>query len=281
MPFTVVTPEAVRAKVASAPPERRLRLLLAAVDGQVVGEVTAYVNDDGSTPGQGIAHPHVHPEHAGRGVGTALVEAAEAHLAAEGVTTVYTWVFGTGRGAAFAGRHGYRPGRSGHLFHRDLRAPLPPRPEQPAGVELRPFTDFAGDPRPLYEADVEASADEPSDTPVDAMSYESWLDHTWREPLLDHALTFAAVVDGLVAAFSLAETDGHERYSSGMTGTRRAFRGRGLAKLTKHESLRASQAAGYTDAYTGNDAENAPMIAVNRWLGYRPAVTTQRFLKDL
>lgn len=281
VPFFVVTPESVRWAVASAPPRKRLRQLVAEVDGQIVGEAEAYVSYESSTPGQGITHPHVHPGHTGRGAGTALVAAAEAHLAAQGATAVYTWAYDTERDLGFAERRGYRRGRSGQILHLDLRAELPPRPEPAAGVELRPFADFADDPRPLYEADAEASADEPSDTPADAMTYERWLGHTWRDPRVDHELTFAAVVGGEVAAFSLAETDGHARYSSGMTGTRRAFRGRGLAKLAKHESLRRAQAAGYTDAYTGNDTENAPMLAVNRWLGYRPAAVEWRCIKEL
>lgn len=281
VPFFVVTPASVRWKVASAPPEKRLRQLVAEVDGRIVGEAEAYVSAESSTPGQGITHPHVHPGHTGRGVGTALVAAAEAHLAAQGATAVYTWAYDSERDLGFAERRGYRPGRSGRILHLDLRAPLPPRPEPAADVELRPFADFAADPRPLYEADAEATADEPSDPPADAMTYENWLDHTWREPLLDHELTVAAVVAGEVAAYSLAETDGGERYSSGMTGTRRAFRGRGLAKLAKHESLRRAQAAGYTEAYTGNDSDNAPMLAVNRWLGYRPYAVERRCVKDL
>ncbi|XLE02310.1 GNAT family N-acetyltransferase [Streptomyces sp. 184] len=283
VPFFVTTAESVIWKVASAPPQKRLRQLVAEVDGQIVGEAEAYVPYDSSIPGQGITHPHVHPAHTGRGAGTALVAAAEAHLVAQGATTAYTWAYDTERDLGFAERRGYRRGRSGQILHLDLRAPLPPRPEPAAGagVELRPFTDFAADPRPLYEADAEAAADEPSDTPADAMTYESWLDHTWREPLLDHELTIVALVAGEVAAFSLAETDGRERYLSGMTGTRRAFRGRGLAKLAKHESLRRARAAGYTDAYTGNDSDNAPMLAVNRWLGYLPSAVEWRCIKDL
>ncbi len=280
VPFVVTTAESVRWHVASAPPEKRLRPLVAEVGGQVVGESEAYVVYDSSTPGQGVAQPHVHPWHTGRGVGTALVAAAEAHLAAQGATTAYTWVYDPERDFRFAERRGYRKGRTGRILHLDLREPLPPRAEPAAEVELRAFADF-DDPRALYEADAEAAVDEPSDTPVDAMSYEHWLDHTWREPLIDHDLTIAALVDGEVAAFSLAETDGRGRYLSGMTGSRRAFRGRGLAKLAKHESLRRAQAAGYTDAFTGNDSDNGPMLAINRWFGYGPFLVETRCIKDL
>ncbi|MBM0224834.1 hypothetical protein [Micromonospora sp. ATA51] len=68
----------------------------------------------------------------------------------------------------------------------------------------------------------------------------------------------------------IAPTDGRDRYWSGMTGTRRAFRSRGLAKLAKNDSLHLARAAGYTAAFTGNDTENAPLLAINTWFGYRP-----------
>lgn len=101
------------------------------------------------------------------------------------------------------------------------------------------------------------------------------------QPALDHHLTSVAVVDGEVAAFSAAECDGAGRYWSGMTGTRRAYRGRGLAKLAKNDSLHRARAAGYTDAYTGNDAENGPMLAINRWFGYEICATEVRHVRRI
>ena len=35
--------------------------------------------------------------------------------------------------------------------------------------------------------------------------------------------------------------------------------------------------AGITEAFTGNDTENGPMLAINRWFGYRPAATEWRY----
>jgi hypothetical protein len=56
---------------------------------------------------------------------------------------------------------------------------------------------------------------------------------------------------------------------------------RGLAKLAKADSLRRARAAGLTDAFAGNGAENAPMPAVNRWLGYERCATEVRHIKAL
>jgi hypothetical protein len=53
-----------------------------------------------------------------------------------------------------------------------------------------------------------------------------------------------------------------------MTGTLPAHRGRGLALLAKQHALRACAVAGIEVAFTGNDRENLPMVAVNQRLGY-------------
>ena len=66
-----------------------------------------------------------------------------------------------------------------------------------------------------------------------------------------------------------------------MTGTARAHRGRGLAKLAKNDSLHRARAAGYTEAFTGNDAGNEPMIAINKWFGYELCGTEVRYVRAL
>ncbi|MER7475411.1 hypothetical protein [Micromonospora sp. NPDC000018] len=137
------------------------------------------------------------------------------------------------------------------------------------------------DPRPLYEADLAAAADEPGDVGMDEISYADWRAAYWDRPDLDRDLTRVAMVDGVVVAFSVALTDGGERYLSGMTGTRAEWRGRGLARLVKHVSMRSARSAGYRRAFTVNDAGNDAMRAVNEWFGYRPVAAEWRYLRTL
>jgi hypothetical protein len=79
----------------------------------------------------------------------------------------------------------------------------------------------------------------------------------------------------------MARTDGGVRYGTVMTGTARAFRGRGLAKIAKNHSLHRARAAGHTEAFTGNDAGNDPMIAINKWFGYEICATEVRHVREL
>ena len=283
LPFMITTPAALSFEVASAHPDAHYRLLVAEAGGEVVGTAQVGIAYDSSEPGQAYVNAYVHPERRGLGAGTALLATAERHLAERGAATVLAWVLDEPAHRAFAERHGYRAGRSAHFLRLDLAgAALPPLPRTlPAGVELLPGSAFAADPRPLFEADAETTADEPSDLDTEFDDYEDWLRHTWNNPELDKELTTVVLVDGAVAAFSAARTDGLTRYGSLMTGTLRAFRGRGLARLAKTDSLHRARAAGCTEAFTGNDAGNGPMLAINKRFGYEICATEVRYVKEL
>ncbi|GAA4925962.1 GNAT family N-acetyltransferase [Streptomyces coeruleoprunus] len=280
-PYLVETEESVLHDVRSAPPADGLRLLVAERDGEVVGWVKARIVHDSPEPGQGLATPTVHPDHRGRGAGGLLLRAAEEHLVAAGARALYAWVQDRPECRAFAETRGYRPSRTLRFQRLDLAAGVLPEPPAalPPGVELRTAADFAADPRPLFTADAEVTADEPSDITVELTDYEEWLADTWRDPLLDHALSSVVLVDGAVAAFTAAHTDGATRYVSGMTGTVRAHRGRGLATLAKADSLRRARAAGYREAFTSNDSANGPMLAVNRRFGYELCATEVGYVR--
>ncbi|WP_262703698.1 MULTISPECIES: GNAT family N-acetyltransferase [Streptomyces] len=283
-PYLVTTPRTVVWESESAPAEQHYRLLVAEADGRVVGSSEMGVFHDSDEPGLAFANTTVIAGARGRGAGSALVTAAEEYLSGLGTAKIFAWTLDESRSVTFAERRGYRRGRCSRVQRLDLTAAaLPPlSPDAlPDGVELRTAADFADDPRPLYEADVECAVDEPGDVDTAAPPYAEWLALTWEHPALDRELTSVAVVDGAVAAYSVAHTDGRGRYWSGMTGTRRAFRGRGLAKLAKNDSLHRARSAGCREAFTGNDGDNGPMLAVNKWFGYEPAATEWRYVREL
>lgn len=284
LPFMITTAEGVAFELSSAHPAKHHRILVAeTADGRVIGTAQVGIMYDSPEPGQSYVNAYVDPAHRGLGAGALLLRTAEQHLAARGAVDVYAWVLDEPAPRAFAERHGYRPSRSAHFLRLDLAAAtLPELPRDlPAGVELRPGSAFAADPRPLFEADAETTSDEPGDVAAELDDYEDWLTHIWNSPSLDKELTTVALVDGVVASFTAAQTDGGTRYASAMTGTLRAFRGRGLAKLAKTASLHRARAAGYTEAFTGNDAGNGPMLAVNEWFGYEICATETRYTKKV
>jgi GNAT superfamily N-acetyltransferase len=282
LPFLLYTPESILHDVAHAHPDAHVRPLVAEEDGEVVGTAQTGIVYDSPEPGQGYLNVYVHPERRGRGAGSLLTRTAEEYLAEVSATKLFAWVLDEPANRAFAERRGYRASRAAHFLRLDLaNRPLPPRREPPAGVELRTGTDFADDPRPLFELDAETLADEPSDITHEFTDYEAWLRETWHHPLLSHELTSVAVVDGRPAAFSAARTDGGTRYGTVMTGTARAHRGRGLAQLAKNDSLHRARAAGFTEAFTGNDSGNEPMLAINKRFGYEICATEVQHVREL
>ncbi|WP_328791094.1 GNAT family N-acetyltransferase [Streptomyces sp. NBC_00273] len=284
LPFMIITAESVAFELSSAHPAKHHRILVAeTADGRVIGAAQVGIAYESPEPGQSYVNAYVDPAHRGLGAGALLLRTAEEHLVARGAVDAYAWVLDEPAPRAFAERRGYLPSRSAHFLRLDLAAAaLPDLPRDlPAGVELRPGSAFAADPRPLFEADAETTSDEPGDVPAELDDYEDWLAHTWNSPTLDKELTTVALVDGVVASFAAAQTDGATRYASAMTGTLRAFRGRGLAKLAKTASLHRARAAGYTEAFTGNDAGNDPMLAINEWFGYEICATEMRYTKKL
>ncbi|MFF7991625.1 GNAT family N-acetyltransferase [Kitasatospora xanthocidica] len=261
--------------------DEHFRTFVAECDGRVVGAVRCALVLGTSTAGVGYANGSVLPEFRRRGVATALLAEAERHLAAHGVTELHTWLDDEPASLAFGAARGYELGRSAQFGGLDLTRPLPQAPALPAGVELRPASDWADDPRPLFLVEADAIRDEPGEVPMDALDYEDWLRGDWARPDLDRGLSIVAVVDGEPAAFTLAQTDGVDRYWSAFSASRREFRGRGLAKLAKLESLRLAAGAGFRRAYTSNDEGNAPMLAINAWLGYERCAGERKGIKRL
>ncbi|PWI19483.1 GNAT family N-acetyltransferase [Streptomyces sp. Act143] len=282
LPFMIYTPGSVAYDLAHMHPDAHYRPLVAEEDGEVIGTAQVGLVHDSPEPGQGYVNVYVHPERTRRGAGTLLVNTAEEHLAGLGASRLYAWVLDEPVNRAFAGHRGYRASRSAYFLRLDLaHGTLPPLQDPPPGVELRTGVDFAADPRPLFELDAATVADEPSDVDNEFTDYEAWLRETWHHPLISQELTSVAVVNGRPAAFSLARTDGGTRYGTVMTGTARDFRGRGLAKLAKNDSLHRARAAGCTEALTGNDTGNGPMIAINKWFGYEISATEVRYVREL
>ncbi|OIJ64152.1 GNAT family N-acetyltransferase [Streptomyces mangrovisoli] len=283
LPYILWTADAVLHRLARSHPDARFRSLVAEEDGEVIGTAQVQLANDSPDPGQGMLNIYVHPERTRRGAGALLVRAAEEHLRAHGATRLFSWVLDAPGNRAFAERHGYAAGRSAHFLRLDLAGgTLPPRSSPPPGVELRSAADLADGPRLLFALDAETMQDEPSDVATEFTDYENWVEESWKHPLLDRELTTVAFVEGRPAAFSMAYTDASTgRYATAMTGTARAFRGRGLAKLAKNDSLHRARAAGLTEAYTGNDTGNGPMLAINKWFGYEICATEVRYVREL
>lgn len=265
VPYLVITRSALARRLAR--PAGPGRGVLAALDnGELVGWATAGLIG-GSVPLDGELRLLVRPEYRGRGIGTKLLEATHADLRAAGATSAR--VFADPASVEWAARFGYRQTRQVHYAGIDPRE-APELPEVPSRVELVALTDV--DPRMLYAADEVAQRTKPGDAKISSRPYDDWLAEIWNSPDLMPAVSAAAVYEGQIVAFTRNHGDDAKIWSR-MTSTMPEYRGRGLAKLVKTAALRRAGSAGIQGAYTANYDGNAPMLAVNEWLGYQRIAT--------
>lgn len=272
------TEDRLRHLAAVVSPQARRVQRVAVSGGRVVGYASARLNLETSEPGQGHLTVLVDPGHRRRGIGSALLAGAHAHLLAVGATTLHSRTGDEAGSVAFARRHGFTVTRQERFQRADLTVleTLPgvtAAPPPPDGVRVVPVADLTAE--AVHACDAAATLDMPGDVTFDAMDLDQWRADVWDAPGFDRALSRGAVdPDGRVLSLALLETNPQRRAVwSGMTGTLREARGRGLARLVKIAALRAAAAAGYTEAWTGNDDSNAAMRAVNARLGYAVAVT--------
>jgi GNAT superfamily N-acetyltransferase len=136
-------------------------------------------------------------------------------------------------------------------------------------MELLPFAAL-DDPEPVHRLDLELSRDIPNEE-YDAIELEEWTAQFWKSPFIDDDASLVVLVDGELAGLTMIRVDRPSgRAQNNLCGVRRSHRGRGLALLLKSHSLRRAAELGATIALTDNDETNAPMLAVNRRLGYSP-----------
>ena len=260
VPYLVGTAAGMRSRLTDRETSGRW---VALVDGEPAGFALSRQPHEGAS----LVTVLVEPGHVRRGVGSALLRVAEETVLADGGTRINAVADGP-PGRDFAIANGYAVGREHRFSGADL-AEAPEPPPVPLGVELRPLA--AVDPRAIWLLQERVSPDDPSGLAI-SQPYETWYEEDWAFP--DHAadLGVAALEGGEPTAFTHVFAD-RERGAiwSAMTGVLPAHRGRGLAHLVKAYALRAARDAGMTRAYTANDSANAPMLAVNDKLGYRPS----------
>lgn len=234
-------------------------IMLATMDGNVVGSGLA---DRSDTTGGGFVAPRVRPELRRRGVGSALLRALAAHVAALGLPEVRSMVDDP-ESLAFADHFGF--------VERDRQI----EQVRAIGVEQSPSALPDGvdvvrlDEQPeLWAAcfdtfGKEALADFALYTPLE-ISAEQWSSSWVGEPM------FLALSDGAVigCAGLDRDTDRPARGENALTAVRRDWRGRGIASHLKRRTLKWAADNGLTEIYTWTQAGNSSMLRLNEHLGY-------------
>ncbi|HZE39787.1 MAG TPA: GNAT family N-acetyltransferase [Stackebrandtia sp.] len=275
-PFGTFNAEAITHRLSTSPAHIRALELVADVGGRTIGHgLVAFEPEFGE--GQGRFVVIVDPDHQGRGVGSALYQPMLEHARAIGVTKLVGRLIDA-RALDIALAHGFTKTRIDRISHVSLdKVPAPFDP--PEGIRLVPQSEL-DDFRAMYAIDSAVLGDIPADTPFVPLPYEDWCRKYAEDPKLNAECTVLAFDADTVAAVAWMD-GGDDKVWSSLTGVRREYRGRGLAKLVKTHALDRARRRGATDAYTSNDSTNAGMLAVNDWLGYEPYVEQHAVVRDI
>lgn len=158
--------------------------------------------------------------------------------------------------------------------------------EVPFGVEILSYADFKEQNlstwlHELWRIEMDVCWDLPLPFPFKETPFESFVGEILAESM-DLSTLFLALVDGKPAAMTqlfISKVD-PRIVQTGLTGTRREFRRRGLARLLKMYSANLVRERGATTITTDNEEEN-PMYLLNQQLGFRYAYDNVSYIRKV
>ena len=247
--------------------------LLARVDGEIGGSALGSIQPQ--WPEFVFAPVSVLPERRRQGAGTALYEAVSAWARERGLDTIETIVADDDpESLAFAQRRGFAEESHEKGVSLALTRIEPPTVDVPEGVEIITWAERPELARGMYEVVLEAAPDIPGSRDEQIEPFEDWLAHDMSGPGDRPDATFVAVAGDEVigyAKFSLTAAQPTTAHHD-LTGVKRAWRGRGVARALKATQIAWAKANGFEELRTRNDERNAPIRHLNEEFGYRPTV---------
>jgi GNAT superfamily N-acetyltransferase len=278
----VVTPAGLIHWLEAQPERAAMRAWVAETAGRIVafanGRLRWALEEDGIA-GLWVG---VVPMYRRRGIGAALYELADRHVRDRGAHRLESTIrAGDEEASRFAEHFGYRQTRREQYWSLDVASVDIVTPTPPDAVIVVRLGDIRDRERELFDLYSSAEHDMPDDH-THALAYEDWRQETLGNPELDPELSAVVLVDGTPASFAWLISDREGRRADNeMTGTHRAFRRRGLARLAKEATIAWASEAGIQTISTSNDTTNADMLALNEHLGYRPTVLRIVVARDL
>jgi GNAT superfamily N-acetyltransferase len=256
--------------------ERPLEKLLLEVDGLICGfaQVIPHSFVPPGWAGMGLV---VHPEHRSRGYGQALWEYLEQHLQQYSLLGLEAYVQDDDPASrAWAGARGFQ--YYGHRFASILnletfdfgRFTGFPKRVKASGIEFCSFADILqseSDWLRLLEFVADSLARTPDLKHNPRWSLEQVAHYVRDNSDTNAARIFLAIDAGVWVGVSVLTLDRGQTYNF-ITAVNPSHQGRGIALALKLEAIKKAKALGYSLMRTNNLSVNAPMLEVNRKLGF-------------
>jgi len=213
--------------------------------------------------------------HRHRGVGSALFASLSAWTGERGIADIEVPVLDNDpESLAYATRRGFVEERRELGVVLDVAGMEEPALEPPEGIEIVAWAERPELARGIYEVSLEAYPDIPGFEDDELESFEDWLAHDMQGSGDLPEATFVALADDEVvgyAKFALTAAQPTVAFHD-ISGVKRAWRGRGVARALKTAQIRWAIANGFTELRTRNEERNEPIRRLNASLGYRPGI---------
>lgn len=223
----------------------------------------------------------VHPEFQGRGVGTGLYGALMGQLASRHPLLLWTGIRETSqRGIGFVTTRSFREVRRAWELRLDVASfdPTPYEARSKAALgDLQIVTvaeERATDPywmQKVHDLHIEVGADVPRPGAYTPRTLDDYARNLFEHP--DYIAEGHFLIkdrDRYVAeTFLMSSQALADVLYQGLTGTRRAYRRRGLALALKLHAIAYARAHGTREIRTWNDSLNQPMLHINTKLGFQ------------
>jgi GNAT superfamily N-acetyltransferase len=213
--------------------------------------------------------------HRHRGVGSALFASLSAWTGERGIADIEVPVLDNDpESLAYATRRGFVEERRELGVVLDVAGMEQPALEPPEGIEIVAWAERPELARGIYEVSLEAYPDIPGFEDDELESFEDWLARDMQGSGDLPEATFVALADDEVvgyAKFALTAAQPTVAFHD-ISGVKRAWRGRGVARALKTAQIRWAIANGFTELRTRNEERNEPIRRLNASLGYRPGI---------
>jgi mycothiol synthase len=219
--------------------------VLASADGAFVAETEGRIVGEADASG-GWIDVGVDPSVRRRGIGTALLRAAEEAATAE--PTLLMALQSDPPGAAFARANGYEKAWEVWLMGIDLPEEIP-EPQWPDGITLRIYSGEEAEAREIKDLLDLAYAEEFHHQPA---TFENWSRFMFEDPMFDREVWFVAVAEDKIVAAALNWDEGYVKDLV----VHPEWRGRGLGKALMYETFGAFKRRGLPRVTLKTDSNN-------------------------